>query len=104
MTTEVQSQLKESVTAEAFPNQQSVLMPSQGSGTTSLYLAGSPGATQLFVYYSGANGKVQVLYGQNYSAPSFPLPVGTTAFQLNNGFNIYWSSDGSPFKVAWGVA
>ena len=104
MTTEAQSQLKESVTAEALPNQQSVLMPGAGNGITALYLGGSPGATQLFIYFTGSNGTVQVLYGQNYSAPTIPLPVGMSTFPLNNGFNMSWNSDGSPFKIAWGVA
>lgn len=104
MTTEAQAQIKESVTAEALPGQQSVLMPNAGTGITALYLGGSPGATQLFIYYTGNGGNVQVLYGQNYSEPTTPLPVGMSTYPLNNGFNISWSSDGSPFKIAWGVA
>jgi hypothetical protein len=92
------------VTVEAFPNQQSVIEPGAGNGNVSLYLDGSPGASTLNLYFIAESGNVQVFYGQDYTYPNTPLPQGTSQYPLANGFNILWTSDGTPFKLVWGVS
>ena len=91
------------ITESAFPAQQSVIEPGAGTGNAELYLAGA-GGTSISLYYSGSGGNVQVYYGQNYTYPNIPLPVGISQYALANGFNLLWTSDGSPFKVVWGVS
>jgi hypothetical protein len=95
--------LKNDAVTGSFPTQQSAILPGAGTGDGSLYLAGTPGASQIYIYFVTGGGNVQVFYGQDYSYPNTPLPQGTTTYPLANGFNIRWVSDGSPFKLVWGA-
>lgn len=89
------------VTVTGFPTNQNVLMPNPGSGDASLYLAGT-GQT-LYLYFA-SNGDAQVRYGQNYSAPTTPLPAGISMFPNGNGFNLAWTSTTGNFKLVWGTS
>jgi hypothetical protein len=104
MSTQTNMPNNEAIVVDTFPNQQSAIVPGAGTGGASLYLAGSPGATRLNVYLGSGGGNVQVFYGENFQSPTTPLPQGITTFSLNNGFNIRWISDGTPFKVVGGVS
>jgi hypothetical protein len=104
MSTQAQPSTGNAIAVEAFPNQQSVIEPGAGTGNVSLYLAGSPGASILNIYFVAGPGDVQVFYGQNSTYPNTPLPQGTSQYPLADGFNILWTSDGTPFKLVWGVS
>ncbi len=90
------------VAADAFPAQQSVIEPDAGTGNVSLYLDGA--GTYLNLYFDSEGSGAQVFYGENSTYPNTPLPQGVTQYPLANGFNLRWTSDGTPFKVVWGVS
>jgi len=88
------------VSRAGFPSNQNVVVPNAGSGNISLFLQGM-GSTLSFFYEP--NGDSQVFYGQNYGAPTTPLPAGVSAYPLAPGFNLQWSSTTGGFKIVWGV-
>lgn len=88
------------ITEAAFPTAQNVIIPNPGSGNISLYLAGT-GPT-LSLYYA-TNGDSRVLYGQNFGAPTIPLPQGISTYPNANGFNLAWQSTTGAFKLVWGT-